>query len=80
MRERIHVVLSILLMVPEIPLLILEGVLAVAGINLSLTSFGITLSLRGLGLAMLVGLTNRNRSRGTTTGTADRSAAIAGEV
>ncbi|MDG5817882.1 TRAP transporter fused permease subunit [Natronococcus sp. A-GB7] len=54
---------SILLMVPEIPLLLTEAVLAFAGIPSALTIFEITASLRGVGLAMLAVLTYRNRSR-----------------
>ncbi len=54
---------SILLMVPEIPLLLTEAVLTLAGVPSALTIFEITASLRGVGLAMLVVLTYRNRSR-----------------
>jgi TRAP-type uncharacterized transport system fused permease subunit len=53
---------SILLMVPEIPLLITEAVLALFGIPSALTVFSVTFPLRIVGLAMLVGLTYLNRA------------------
>jgi TRAP-type uncharacterized transport system fused permease subunit len=53
---------SILLMVPEIPLLVTEGVLALFGIPSALTVFSVTFPLRVVGLAMLVGLTYLNRA------------------
>jgi TRAP transporter 4TM/12TM fusion protein len=59
----LYSVSSILLMVPEIPVLIVEGVLTLAGVPSALTIFEITASLRGVGLAMLAVLTYRNRSR-----------------
>ncbi|SFC16144.1 TRAP transporter, 4TM/12TM fusion protein [Halobiforma haloterrestris] len=72
---------SILLMVPEIPLLIVEGLLGLLGIPSALTIFTITASLRGVGLAMLVGLTYRNRSRESpTSADADVSTPAAGDV
>ncbi|RKD93969.1 TRAP transporter permease [Halopiger aswanensis] len=54
-------VASILLMVPEIPLLVLEGVIELFGIPAALTIFPLTVSLRAVGLAILVGLSARNR-------------------
>ncbi|NKE36952.1 TRAP transporter permease [Natronococcus sp. JC468] len=62
-RRALYSVASILLMVPEIPLLLLEGVLALAGVPSALTIFELTAALRGIGLAMLAALTYRNRSR-----------------
>lgn len=59
----LYSIASILLMVPEIPLLLTEAALALAGIPSALTIFEITASLRGVGLAMLAVLTYRNRSR-----------------
>ncbi|WP_394740746.1 TRAP transporter permease [Natronococcus roseus] len=63
LNRALYSISSILLMVPEIPLLIVEGILTLAGIPSALTIFEITASLRGVGLAMLVVLTYRNRSR-----------------
>ncbi|WP_265109381.1 TRAP transporter permease [Halosolutus halophilus] len=54
---------SILLMVPEIPLLIVEGILALFGVPSALTVTAITVPLRLVGLAILVSLSYRNRSR-----------------
>ncbi|ELZ02734.1 TRAP transporter 4TM/12TM fusion protein [Natrialba chahannaoensis JCM 10990] len=76
----LYAVASILLMVPEIPLLILEGLVAVAGIHMSMTSFAITGSLRVFGLAMLVILTNQNRSRARTVSDNERSTPAAGDA
>ncbi|WP_255169406.1 TRAP transporter permease [Natrononativus amylolyticus] len=56
---------SILLMVPEIPLLILEGVLMLFGIPSALLVFSVTASLRAIGLVMLVAFTVVNRQRAT---------------
>ncbi|AXR76661.1 hypothetical protein [Natrarchaeobaculum sulfurireducens] len=56
-------VVSVFLMVPEIPLLIAEGLLAMAGVPSALTIFAVTFPLRLVGLAILVGLTYQNRSR-----------------
>ncbi|GAB3678085.1 TRAP transporter permease [Halopiger thermotolerans] len=52
---------SILLMVPEIPLLILEAAIELAGVPAALTIFPLTVSLRAVGLALLVGFSVRNR-------------------
>ncbi|ELY50000.1 TRAP transporter permease [Natronorubrum bangense] len=60
----LYSVASVLLMVPELPLLVAEGLLTVVGVAPSLTTFEVTVSLRGIGLVMLAGLTNHNRSRG----------------
>ncbi|AEH35814.1 TRAP transporter permease [Halopiger xanaduensis] len=54
-------VASILLMVPEIPLLILEGAIELFGVPAALTIFPLTVSLRAVGLAILVGLSAKNR-------------------
>ncbi|WP_247003456.1 TRAP transporter permease [Halosolutus gelatinilyticus] len=59
----IYSIASILLMVPEIPLLIAEGVFALFGIPSLLTIFVITLPLRVVGLALLVGISYRNHTR-----------------
>jgi TRAP transporter 4TM/12TM fusion protein len=59
----LYSVSSIFLMVPEIPLLVTEGIFALAGIPAALTGFEVTFPLRAVGLAILVGLTYRNRSR-----------------
>ncbi len=59
----LYSVASILLMVPELPLLVLEGLLALNGISLSLTAFTITFPLRVAGMTMLVTLSVFNRRR-----------------
>ncbi|ELY45254.1 TRAP transporter permease [Natronorubrum sulfidifaciens] len=59
----LYSVASVLLMVPELLLLVVEGLLAIAGVAPSLVTFELTVSLRAIGLAMLAGLTNHNRSR-----------------
>ncbi|MFC4540726.1 TRAP transporter permease [Halosolutus amylolyticus] len=72
-RERIaYSIASILLMVPEIPLLLVEAVLALAGIPSALTITLITAPLRAAGLAILVGFSTRNRrvANGADVGTA----------
>ncbi|QFU82369.1 TRAP transporter permease [Natronorubrum aibiense] len=53
---------SVLLMVPELLLLVVEGLAAAAGVNLSLTMFAVTFPLRAVGLALLAGLSYSNRS------------------
>ncbi|SFS74300.1 TRAP transporter permease [Halostagnicola kamekurae] len=53
---------SILLMVPELLLLVVEALLGLAGIPSFLTIFAITFPLRLVGLGLLVGLSLRNRS------------------
>ncbi|SDR43577.1 TRAP transporter permease [Natronobacterium texcoconense] len=63
-KRALYSVASVLLMVPEIPLLIAEGVLALFGVPSALTIFSITVSLRAVGLVMLAGLTYGNRTRG----------------
>ncbi|MFP8957887.1 TRAP transporter permease [Natrialbaceae archaeon A-CW3] len=67
----LYAVASILLMVPEIPLLIAEAVFTLAGIPSDLLIFSITGTLRAIGLVMLVVLSNRNRSRGVEAEEAD---------
>ena len=62
-RRGLYSVASILLMVPEIPLLVVEGILALFGIPSHLTIFEITFPLRVAGLVLLVGLSRSNRSR-----------------
>ncbi len=59
----LYSVASVFLMVPEIPLLIAEGLLAMLGIPSALTIFAVTFPLRLVGLAILVGLSYQNRSR-----------------
>ncbi|MGM0386913.1 MAG: TRAP transporter permease [Natrinema limicola] len=59
----LYAIASILLMVPEVPLLVLEGALALAGVPIGLTSLLATLLLRVLGLAILVSLSHRNYTR-----------------
>ncbi|MGQ3412844.1 TRAP transporter permease [Natrinema sp. LN54] len=59
----LYAIASILLMVPEIPLLIVEAVLSLAGVSIGLTGLTVTLLLRAVGLVILVGLSQRNRSR-----------------
>ncbi len=75
----LYSVSSILLMVPEVPLLVLEGLLGLAGIPSALTMFSITVSLRLVGLGLLVGLTYRNRSFGRED-EAEYSAATPGDA
>ena len=65
-RRALYSVASILLMVPEIPLLILEGVLALAGLPSHFLVFAVTVSLRVLGLVLLVALSYTNRTRAAT--------------
>ena len=62
-RRLLYSIASVLLMVPEIPLLVAEAVLALFGIPSHLTIFEITVSLRIAGLLLLVGLSGANRSR-----------------
>ncbi|ADB59013.1 TRAP transporter, 4TM/12TM fusion protein [Haloterrigena turkmenica DSM 5511] len=62
-RRALYAVASILLMVPEIPLLVVEGALALAGLSIGLTGLWVTVSLRLLGLAILASLSYRNYSR-----------------
>ncbi|WP_255191197.1 TRAP transporter permease [Natronobeatus ordinarius] len=62
-RRALYSIASILLMVPEIPLLLAEAVLALLGIPSALLLFSITFPLRVVGLVMLVVLTHDNRSR-----------------
>ena len=59
----LYAIASILLMVPEVPLLVLEGALALAGVSVGLTGLSATLLLRVLGLAILVSLSHRNYTR-----------------
>ncbi|MDQ2051851.1 TRAP transporter fused permease subunit [Natronolimnohabitans sp. A-GB9] len=67
----LYSVASVLLMVPEIPLLIAEGAATAAGLDTTLTTFAITVSLRAIGLVMLVGLSYYNRSRANKGGESD---------
>ncbi|TYL39637.1 C4-dicarboxylate ABC transporter permease [Natronococcus pandeyae] len=77
----LYSIASILLMVPEIPILIAEGILALVGVPSALTVFEITVSLRAVGLAMLVALTYRNRSRADLEETdAETTAPAAGDA
>ncbi|WP_436346409.1 TRAP transporter permease [Natronorubrum sp. FCH18a] len=62
-RRGLYAVASILLMVPEIPLLVCEGLLSLAGLSVGLTGFSMTFPLRVVGLAMLVTLSYRNNAR-----------------
>ncbi|WP_306054705.1 TRAP transporter permease [Natronococcus wangiae] len=62
-RRVLYSIASVLLMVPEIPLLIAEGLLALAGIPSALTVFVLTFPLRLVGLTILVAFSYRNRSR-----------------
>ncbi|ELY54052.1 TRAP transporter permease [Natronolimnohabitans innermongolicus] len=62
-RRALYSVASIFLMVPEVPLLVVEAVLALFGIPSALTVFQVTFPLRLVGLAMLVGLSYENRTR-----------------
>ncbi|MFC4439853.1 MULTISPECIES: TRAP transporter permease [Natrialbaceae] len=72
---------SVLLMVPEIPLLVVEGILTLAGVPSALTIFSITFPLRVVGLALLVGFSYRNRSRASLEeADADVSAPAAGDA
>lgn len=67
----LYSIASILLMVPELLLLVVEALLGLAGIPSFLTIFAITFPLRLVGLGLLVGLSLRNRSG--TTGEVDSS-------
>ncbi|MFD1565310.1 TRAP transporter permease [Haloarchaeobius amylolyticus] len=62
-KRALYAIASILLMVPEVPLLVLEGVLALVGVSTGLTGLSATLLLRMLGLAILVSLSHRNYTR-----------------
>ncbi|WP_137291066.1 TRAP transporter permease [Natronorubrum halophilum] len=62
-RRALYAVASILLMVPEIPLLVCENALALVGMSVGLTGFSVTFPLRVIGLAILVALSYRNHSR-----------------
>ncbi|SEW26511.1 TRAP transporter permease [Natrinema salifodinae] len=62
-RRTLYAIASILLMVPEVPLLVVEGLLGLAGVSVGLASFGVTFPLRLAGLAILVSLSYRNYSR-----------------
>ncbi|WP_049924455.1 TRAP transporter permease [Halopiger djelfimassiliensis] len=64
-RRALYGIASVLLMVPEVPLLVAEGLLSMAGVALGLTGFSMTFPLRLVGLALLVGLSYRNYSRPT---------------
>ncbi|MFP9061396.1 TRAP transporter permease [Natrialbaceae archaeon A-chndr2] len=66
LNRALYAVASLLLMVPEIPLLLAEGVFTLAGVPSDLLIFSITGTLRAVGLVMLVVLSQRNRSRGMT--------------
>ncbi|SEH13422.1 TRAP transporter, 4TM/12TM fusion protein [Natronorubrum sediminis] len=59
----LYSVASILLMVPELSLLVVELLLTLLGIPSHLTIFVITFPLRVIGLVLLAGLTYRNRAR-----------------
>ncbi|WP_435551084.1 TRAP transporter permease [Natrinema sp. CGMCC1.2065] len=62
-RRTLYAAASIFLMVPEVPLLVLEGVLSLAGLSVGLTDLLVTLPIRALGLAILVSLSYRNSAR-----------------
>ncbi|MCU4741214.1 TRAP transporter fused permease subunit [Natronoglomus mannanivorans] len=66
---------SIFLMVPEIPLLILEGLLGLVGTSPTLTGFPVTFSLRLVGLGALLVLSRFNRQREPEFTADDRSPA-----
>jgi TRAP transporter 4TM/12TM fusion protein len=71
---------SVLLMVPEIPLLVVEAAIGFAGVSASLTGFSVTVLLRAVGLAMLVALTLTNRRRAGAARDAESAAAAASDV
>ncbi len=75
LNRALYAVASILLMVPEIPLLVAEGLFTMLGIPSALLIFSITASLRSIGLVMLVALSWQNRSRGISVTDADSSPA-----
>ncbi len=79
-RRVLYSIASILLMVPEIPLLVTEGLLALAGIPSALTMFEITASLRLIGLVMLVTLSRHNRARGIDDTKAEYSQPAVGDA
>ena len=62
-QRALYAIASILLMVPEIPLLVLEGLLTVVGVSVGLTGFTETFALRLVGLAILLIMSYRNQSR-----------------
>ncbi|MFC7231948.1 TRAP transporter permease [Saliphagus sp. GCM10025308] len=70
-KRALYAIASIFLMVPEIPLLVLEGTLEAFGIPAYLAIFELTASLRLIGLVTLVALSTRNRTRGRTTEAAE---------
>ncbi|USZ71077.1 TRAP transporter permease [Natronosalvus halobius] len=70
-KRALYAIASIFLMVPEIPLLVLEGTLEAVGIPAYLAIFELTASLRLIGLVTLVVLSTRNRTRGRTTEAAE---------
>ncbi|ELZ22935.1 TRAP transporter 4TM/12TM fusion protein [Haloterrigena salina JCM 13891] len=78
-RRALYAVASILLMVPEIPLLVVEGALALAGLSVGLTGVWVTVSLRVLGLAILASLSYRNYSR-LSDGSSDPATPTAGNA
>jgi TRAP transporter 4TM/12TM fusion protein len=57
----LYSITSILLMVPEIPLLITEAILALGGVPSALTVFVVTFPVRIIGLLLLVSLSYINR-------------------
>ncbi|WP_440766602.1 TRAP transporter permease [Natronorubrum sp. DTA7] len=59
-----YAIASMLLMVPEVPLIFVEVILGLFGIPAALTIFTLTGSLRFVGLVLLVSLSYRNRSLG----------------
>lgn len=62
--ERVGYILSsALLMIPEVLLLLGEGVFGIIGIEAGLVTFEITFALRLVGLILLAGLSSRNRTR-----------------
>ncbi len=71
---------SIFLMVPDIPLRILEGALGLAGAELGLTAFVFTVSLRAVGLALLAGLTSRNRRQSPKAETEEATTVAPGDA
>ncbi|GAB7018179.1 TRAP transporter permease [Halostagnicola bangensis] len=64
-RRALYSIASILLMVPEIPLLLTQDLLGLLGIPSYLLIFEITFPLRIIGLVLLVGLSYANRTKGT---------------
>ena len=79
-RRTLYSVASILLMVPEIPLLLAEAALGLFGIPSALLIFSVTFPLRVVGLVMLVALTHANRTRSIPQTDIDSSSPAPGDA